>query len=97
MRFRTHPELHLAAMDLPVEDSAGELKLGMALGDALCDARRSGPALSSGSRRMRERARRRLALDEFIDLQLSIQGRRRNLSFEPALPAPGQLMDPPPS
>ncbi|MFO1457915.1 MAG: ATP-dependent DNA helicase RecG [Verrucomicrobiota bacterium] len=85
-----HPELHLAAMDLPVEDSAGELKLGMALGR--CPLRREAlralhyPADLADA----ERARRRLALDEFIDLQLSIQGRRRNLELRArALPCAG--------
>ena len=85
-----HPELHVEVMELPAEDGAGELKLGMALGR--CPLRRDAlRALHYPAELVdAERARRRLALDEFIDLQLAIQRRRRNLELRArALPCAG--------
>lgn len=85
-----HPELQLAGIELPAEEGAGSLRLGLTVGK--CPERRE--AIRSlhfpsdpGSA---ERARRRLALDEFVELQRAIRMRRRNLeSKASALPCAG--------
>jgi ATP-dependent DNA helicase RecG len=74
-----HPELHLTGRELPAEQEAGSLSLGLTAGR--CPERRDAlrhlhfPSDLAEA----ELARRRLALDEFVELQCSIQQRRRNL------------------
>lgn len=84
------PELHLAGRELPAEESAGALPLGLTVGR--CPYRRDAirhlhfPSDFAEA----ELARRRLALDEFVQLQCSIQQRRRNLEQKAAgLPCGG--------
>ena len=84
------PELHLTGRELPAEEGAGALSLG--LKEGRCPERRDAirHLHFPSDLAQAERARRRLALDEFVELQCSIQQRRRNLEQKAAgLPCAG--------
>ena len=85
-----HPDLRLTELELPAEDGPDRLSLGLTVGR--CPERRDAirwlhfPA----DRANAILARRRLALDEFVELQRVIQQRRRNLERKAtALPCAG--------
>jgi len=85
-----HPELALEGVELPAPDGPDTLALGLTLGR--CPDRRTAIRQIHFPDDLGEagRARSRLALDEFVELQRILQRRRRNLERNAtALPCAG--------